>query len=334
MTSQDIVSMREEAAAWIARMDADRWGDSDEDELKAWLDQDERHHGILLQTHAIWISMDGLGACQSHESEGQSTNKDASRRLFLAGGATAMVASLVGGIVWLGSPLRYSTDIGEVRRLTLMDGSIATINTMSRIEVKTASARREIRIDEGEAWLQVAKDPTRPLIVSAGRARALALGTAFSVRKLAQGAEIFVTEGLVKAWPDTAEGAGVRLAAGEGAFIGEDARVVRLTKAAVDRALAWRFGNIDLLGQSLADAAVEFNRYNKRKIIVADPVTGSERLDGTFQFSDPEGFALAVGESLSVPVDLTSTSQIVIGRYSNTADKKSEGYPGAGSLFP
>jgi transmembrane sensor len=99
-----------------------------------------------------------------------------------------------------------------------------------------------------------------------------------------------------------------------------------LTKAAVERALAWRFGNIDLAGQSLAQAAAEFNRYNKRKIIIADSATGAELLDGTFQFNDPEGFALAVSESLAVPVDFSNPSRIIIGLYAATTDNSLEGY--------
>jgi transmembrane sensor len=81
----------------------------------------------------------------------------------------------------------------------------------------------------------------------------------------------------------------------------------------VDRALAWRNGKIHLAGSSLAEAVAEFNRYNGRKLVLADQDLAGERFDGVFRTDDPEGFAKAVKESLGVPIDL-GQSELRIGR--------------------
>ena len=47
---------------------------------------------------------------------------------------------------------------------------------------------REVTLTRGEAWFKVAHDKTRPFIVSAGRIRVRAVGTAFSVRRHDDGA--------------------------------------------------------------------------------------------------------------------------------------------------
>ena len=57
---------------------------------------------------------------------------------------------------------------------------------------------RNVRIDKGEAWFQVAKDKKRPFVVAAGDVRVRAVGTAFSVRRLEEGADVQVTEGVVE----------------------------------------------------------------------------------------------------------------------------------------
>jgi len=297
-------------------MDSGRWTDADEAELQAWLSADPRREGVLLQMQASWIAFDGsVQEWKGGKDVASSRFARFDRRALIAGGGTALAASLVGGLIWARSARSYQTEIGEIRRVPLEDGSVAAINTKSKIEVKLAETRREVLIDEGEAWFQVAKDASRPFVVAAGRIRAQAIGTAFSVRKRDTGADIIVTEGTVDAWADGAEGAKIRLAAGESAFVANNAGMTRLSYApnSSDGPLAWRAGKIELVGESLENAAAEFNRYNRRQIIIDDPAVGAELFDGVFRIDDPEGFGLAVKNSLNVPVDLSSASQIRIG---------------------
>ena len=79
---------------------------------------------------------------------------------------------------------------------------------------------------------------------------------------------MLVTEGVVQAWADGAEGDIVRLTAGQRAFIADNAAIRQQPAAPseLDRTLAWRGGKIDLAGNTLADAIAEFNRYNRRQI--------------------------------------------------------------------
>lgn len=304
--------MADEAALWVARMDAGDWGEHDESDLQAWLDGDERRKGALLRAQAMWIALDEP---ESVELGAAIRPPLMRRRSILALAGTAMAASLVGSAFWLAGAERYNTQVGEIRRVPLADGSVAAINTASRLRVALGAARREVTIDQGEAWFQVAKDAGRPFVVEAGAVRVRAVGTAFSVRRFDSGAEVLVTEGVVETWTVGAETRVVRLAAGQRAFVAED-RGIREEAAApssIDRALAWRGGNIDLSGDRLADAIDELNRYNRRRIVLADPALGGERFDGVFRTDDPEGFALAVRGSLNVPVTIQG-DLISIGR--------------------
>ncbi|MBY8826598.1 FecR family protein [Hephaestia mangrovi] len=301
--------MHSEAALWVARMDRDQWDDDHEAELQFWLDADPRHHGALLRAQAAWMTLDEprIGP--------EAAVPRFARRAVLAGGGTAIAASIAGGILWLGNGTRYTTKVGETRRVPLDDGSIAAINTQSAVEIDYSPMRRDVRLDRGEAWFQVAKNPKRPFVVEAGRVRAEAVGTAFSVRLKHDGAEVLVTEGVVEAWASGADGHRVRLLAGERAFIADDAAIIRepTPPSSVDRALAWRSGKIDLVGEPLANAVAEFNRYNTRQITLADPALSGLQFDGVFRTDDPEGFALAVKRSLGVPVDFSGRDTIRIG---------------------
>lgn len=311
----------DDAAGWVVRMDEPGWSAVDDAALEAWLAADPKRSGALLKAQALWVAFDHRVAdSMPSRADAEETLDDAksgslpSRRWLLGSGA-AVAACVAGGFL-LFAGTRYETAIGEIRRIPLADGTLASINTDSAVAVELAETSRRVTLTKGEVWFQVAKDRNRPFTVAAGRIRAQAIGTAFSVRRRENGADIMVTEGVVLAWADGAEGNRIRLNAGESAFIADNA-AVQLSPAgapAVDRALAWRAGKIDLVSMPLGVAAAEFNRYNHRQIEIADPALRLEQLDGVFGTNDPETFAAAVRDGLSVPIDLDDPARIRIGR--------------------
>ncbi|MDT9600106.1 FecR family protein [Sphingosinicella rhizophila] len=313
MTRQSAARIEDQAALWVARMDGDHWDEGLAAELDAWLVADPRHDGALLQAQAAWAMLRPI------EATAEADPGDApriSRRWFVGGAGAAIAASLAGGLaLWLPGTT-YRTDVGEIRRVPLADGSTAAINTASEVEIAFDATSRRVSIEEGEAWFQVAKEPARPFLVEAGRIRVRAVGTAFSVRRREGGADVLVTEGVVEAWTDGADGQAIRIEAGARAFIADNAAVQRAPAEAssVDRALAWRSGKIDLVGQPLSEAVAEFNRYNRRKLQLADPALAGEQFDGVFRTDDPAGFARMIETSLQVPVDLSNPDAIRIGK--------------------
>ncbi len=309
------VEIEEAAALWVLRLD--RTGRTPEllAELETWLAEDNRRPGALLAAEAAWAMLDGAYGVGPATSESHATREAGrlGRRGLLSGLGVALAASVVGGVVLLRGGIRFSTAVGEIRRVPLEDGSTAAINTDSDVEIAMTSAVRTVRIDRGEAWFQVARNPARPFVVEAGPVRVRAVGTAFSVRLRADGADVMVTEGVVETWVEGAPRGPVRLQAGSRAFVAQDA--VQLAPPAssdVDRLLAWRAGRVDLAGETLGAAAAEFNRYNTRKIVVAPGLEG-EQFFGVFRTDDPAGFARAIQSSLHVPVSFADPAVIRIG---------------------
>lgn len=189
-------------------------------------------------------------------------------------------------------------------RVPLADGTIVTLNTDSMIEVSLLADIRAVSLRKGEVLFEVAKDAHRPFVVTTGGVRIRAVGTAFSVRRRAKGADVLVTEGVVESWVGDAKRRPQRLQAGHRAAFEENGEQ-RLWPAGakdVDRLLAWREGQIVLYGQTLGEAAEEFNRYNTRKIYVADTGLAAKKLIGRFRTDQPEAFATAAVSMLNARV--------------------------------
>lgn len=296
-TARDI---QDQAADWAVKLDAGALDPETQIRFEAWVGEDSRSRGALLRAQA------GLSLILAPEAEDcvleQPRRPD--RRGLIVGMSAAAAAVGASILIPVLAGRRYSTDIGEIRRVPLADGSLAAINTNTEIAVDLQPNRREVRLDRGEAWFQVAKDPTRPFTVMAGDTRVRAVGTAFSVRRRAMGVEVLVTEGVVEVWSGKG-GATRKVSAGSQIFVSDAAGPAKALHRPLemDRALAWRDGQIVLDGDTIAAAVSEFNRYNTRKIVITDPQLEGRRIVGWFHTNEPESFARAVAASEKADID-------------------------------
>lgn len=302
------------AARWALMLDAGTLSPDDQAELDLWLAQSERHEGALLRARAILSYLDrgralGAGAPTLPPAIDPPVAANTTRRRALFGMlATGFVAAGFGGVFLLRSPespsspagAQLRTALGEVRRVPLTDGSIATINTDSRLEVAMLPDMRRVRLEVGEALFQVAHDASRPFVVEAGQLRVRAIGTAFSVRRREAGTDVLVTEGVVEAWVVGHEADRRRIGAGNRSHIPDALPEIQVAEASseIDRALAWRTGELVLNGETLGYAAAELNRYNTQKLLIDDPVLAREPLVGYFRTNEPRAFSQAVARML------------------------------------
>lgn len=310
MTERESAADIEAAAArWVVRADRE---DLDQAELEAWLAGDTRRQGAFVRAQAAWGLLD-RGRALGGEEAADKTKPRVDRRGLLAGlGAAAAACVAVVATPRL-LAARYGTAVGEIRRVPLADGSLAAINTDTALEVAMKPRKREVRLDRGEAWFQVAKDVQRPFVVESGPVRVRAVGTAFSVRRRDGGCEVLVTEGVVEVWSEGAGEEPRRVTAGERVFASDSAGAARPVPASLEitRELAWREGQIVLDGEAFGAAAEEFNRYNARKIVIADPALAEQKLVGWFRTNEPESFARAAAASFGARVTVRGDAILV-----------------------
>lgn len=305
-TSQEIDAV---AADWAARIDRGALSPADEGALDAWIAGDARRLGAFMRMRAVALqsnSAKALGPDFDPEAFAQAEPSAATpitrRRMFWLGGSAVAASAL--GAVGLGLMMRdtvYETRLGEMRVVTLEDGSAVTLNTASRIRVAFADARRTVTLEEGEALFDVAKDPARPFIVEAGGTSVRAVGTSFSVKRLNDApVEVLVREGIVEvAQPATHRP--VRMTANMRIVTSHAvAQPVAIAQTEVDRETAWRSGRIAFEGEPLAQAAAAFGRYSDTRIIIEDPGIGREEITGLFASNDPVTFARAAAASLEL----------------------------------
>ncbi|NIG57401.1 FecR family protein [Chitinophaga sp. Cy-1792] len=103
---------------------------------------------------------------------------------------------------------------------TLPDGSVVTLNKNSSISYAADfAAERHITL-EGEAFFDIAKDPSKPFLLKVGDVDVKVLGTSFNVKKDAVSIEVIVETGAVEV---NKKHNAVKLEANEKAIVAKDA---------------------------------------------------------------------------------------------------------------
>ncbi len=209
----------------------------------------------------------------------------------------------------------YATDFGGFERILLADGSVVHLNTNSEMRVRLSDERREIVLERGEALFTVAHDSARPFDVQANGTTVRAVGTVFSVRLgSARDVEVIVKEGRVQIDPpklqpidantDVAPPPASLLSAGETVRIKPrevaELKVIKVAEEDVSRKLSWTQGRLIFERQTLAEVVAEFNRYNRRQMVIADPAIAGRRVGGGFEATDIDSFIAALEHSFGI----------------------------------
>ncbi len=305
-----------DASDWAARADRGLT-EIETAELAAWLGADLRHLGTYMRMSAVLAATELQTGSEGVAERRDPMTSGATRRWWMTGAAAASVAG-IGVYLGLDRAEAYETRKGETRVVALKDGSTATLNTSTRLEVRYTGDQRLIRLMDGEALFDVAHDTNRPFVVRAAGVDVRAVGTSFTVAAPANRTlKVLVREGVVEVLrPRTRAQAPVRLEANSRAIIGDagvPVAVSRISQTEVSRELAWREGRLIFAGESLAAAAAEFARYSDTRIIISDPSLADSGVAGVFDARDPVGFARAVAGSLESRAEVRE-GQVLITR--------------------
>ena len=324
MSGENPEQINAQAAAWLARRDTPDWSDSDAAQLECWMQASFRHRVAYLRLESVWnktARLKALGAGwasgevpppgQWHRSPfaealevAKATpvgHKDGShrRRLGRSWRRPMLVASalfvVLACVTWYVAPRgsKYQTPIGAVETVSIIDGSRVTLNTDTAIRVALSEGERRIQLDRGEAYFEVAKDAHRPFVVRAGTVSVTAVGTQFSVRRQGLDTLVIVTEGVVRVQGHGGASAPAPQAvtAGQSARITEAGLLIQNEpEPRVEEQLSWRTGVLVFRDARLENAVAEFNRYNARKILIADPALKDLRVAGSFKATSTDAF--------------------------------------------
>lgn len=309
-------NIEQRAAEWLMRREEPDWSAVHEAALQAWLEESLAHKAAFWRLEHGWRQADRICALGLEAPEPPLSRAWMTGRWPLAVAASLCALLVLGGIefnrpapVPTATAFNFSTPVGARRIIPLADGSKVELNTATVVRTAVSDKVREVWLEKGEAYFEVKHLAARPFVVHAGNRTVTVLGTKFAVRRDGEKVTVSVIEGRVKiddaAQPDEVPTA--IITAGDVAIAqGSSTLLSAKSEEGVSAALGWREGILNFDHTSLADATAEFNRYNTKQILIADPEIGEIRIGGTFQASNVDAFVRLLHEAYGLRVTITA----------------------------
>ena len=255
------------------------------------------HTENVIPLHRLRVREDSEGPAPREE-----TGRGRVKRL--AGLAASVVIAALVCVWWLYPNVNtniFTTSIGEQKSFPLPDGSLVTLNAVSKLRIRYTDTYRDVQLLSGEALFIVAKNKLKPFRVLTNDSVIQAVGTQFNVYHRRAETTVTVVEGTVEIRSTTAPPpvettlsaplASQRVTRDQRAHISAaNAQItVSATNAAVDT--AWRERRLTFESQPLAEVVAEFNLYNKVPLEIRDPTLNAVQVSGSFNANDPQSFA-------------------------------------------
>lgn len=315
--------IQDQACLWVSRMDRGI-SDLERQRLVSWCNQHATHYKTLLEVASYWDDASILSELSGlFPLESITKTKKQSNSLVLA--ASIILCALLGTNTFIKESFlpffpsfnEYAlsqkhtivSPLGEQTSFIADDGSHIQLNTNSIVEVDFSSSYRKITLVKGEARFDVAKDKSRPFIVTSDEKSFTALGTIFNVQKHNQEMELLVTEGTVLVTKANeglqviqnailkANEQGIKqnlpgfvVTSGNKVSIKNNVakKIQEVTLDQMNRELAWQQGMLIFDGESLSSAINEINRYSEIKLTIADPTIANIKVSGYFETNDTQ----------------------------------------------
>jgi transmembrane sensor len=275
-------------------------------EFRDWLAADPLHAAAMDRVERQWRLAKNMAPADPPQ-----------RRTILRSrgwGGIAAAASIL-AIVLLVRPLYgaadFVTGIGEVRDVTLADGSRIHLDADSALDLRYQPLSRAVRLSRGSAEFTVAHNGWRPFTVEAGPAMIRVTGTHFLVRE--QGGEVsayLISGGIDLSDPRTGERK-AELRPGNRATVSAAGVVlVQASDGAKDK--AWLAGKLLFDQTALSDALDQFRHYGSVQVRLASDDLRALRISGLYGNGDLHGFLQSVATAYPVRLTATGDGGVVI----------------------
>lgn len=301
-------AIENEAAHWLVREERGL-GLKERVSFEQWLGDCTAHRVSYLRLKTSWRKADQLSTVR----ESLPRPRPPLRRYFGPLPQAASLAALAAcGLLLLGAHWAdffhpgdrvVVTAAGEHRSLTLSDGTKIEVNGNTSLKAKDSGPGRVVTLDHGQAYFEVVHDERHPFTVYAGNRKITDIGTKFSVYRDGDKVEVVVNEGRVRIdVMNSTVTAPIFADRGNRVIAKADETLLapKLPADGVDNP-ARQSGLLIFNDERLADVAKEFNKYNKKQILVAANA-GDIKIGGSFRQNNIEGFKSLLEQGFDVHV--------------------------------
>lgn len=281
---------REDAAAWVVRVEAGELGEAEAVAFDTWLSAMPENALAFDAALAVSHAYAAAGEHVARHLSDRRARPAVGRRAFLGFGAVAAAAALAVVIAPQFSQSNidtYATAKGQRSTIRLADGSTIDLNGGTRLSVSLGRDGRHVSLAEGQAVFDVAHDARRPFLIDVGDRVVRVVGTQFDVRRLDGKLSVTVARGAVEVRPTGgAAGKAYRLHPGQRLDHIDGEAATRVAAAEPAEVLGWRSGRLVYRQQPLSEVVADLNQQFSTPIHIDDPELAAAPISGVLVLDD------------------------------------------------
>lgn len=210
-------------------------------------------------------------------------------RYWSAAAAIFVIASV--GMYWRNNqPTMYETAFGQIKKISLEDGSVVTLNAHSSLRVAENLGElqvREVWLD-GEAYFDIAKLKGAKFIVHTTEAEIEVLGTEFNVNTRRKKTKVILHEGKVKLSVDSIRA--VVMKPGDMATVLDRKKSIELKIVQPEQYEYWKQSIIVLNDKSVSEVLEILEDNYGISIQFENPIILNKKLSGKLSIKSSEEF--------------------------------------------
>lgn len=302
-------ALREEALAWLIRVEAEDATPEDWAALTDWLAAVPAHLEAYEAVEALSAEIDANAAGLREIATRGNVVAFAPRRprrVWMPAAAAAAAALFILPVAWRGYqgvPVVYQTGQGETREVALTDGTQIRLDARSRMTVRLGWGARRVKLDGAQAAFDVAHDPRRPFLIDVGDQQVKVVGTAFNIRQDDRQVVVTVRRGVVEVrQPDLGPQPVARLVRGQ--ELRHQVGAAKSVQASVDpdAAFGWTMGRLVCDDRPLTEIVADLNRRYATPIALS-PRAARMRFSGVLDLADQDALVDRLAKYLALNVD-------------------------------
>ena len=323
----------EHAIEWHLLLHSSEVTEEDRTQFSAWCKLSPQHQMAYERLENLWDKFDGIEptlakvSLESTLSPAKSTANTQSKYLKnpSKGTTLGLLAILFSYGLYHSQPAQIwlaqnKTQIGQQQHITLADGSELTLNTDTALDIDFTGQLRNIKLYKGEVFIKVAKDKTRPLIISTNQGSARALGTQFNVHLIEDSEPIMTQVAVVESSVEVCNKPSLfnfnkpeckQVHAGQ---LGQYTKNKNLaiTSADSQSISSWITGTIALDNQPLPKVLHELQRYSQLHFIFDAATLADMRVSGVLPLNDMNKCLSLLSEKLPIQTRRPFANSILI----------------------
>jgi len=290
-----------EAAGWMARLAEGQPPAAVLDGFRAWLEADPLHVSAMDRVERQWRLSKHMAPADAPRRRRPIVSARGRIGLAVAAASVAAIFLMVGPLY--GTAV-FVTGIGEVRDITLTDGSRVHLDADSAIDVRYQPFSRAVHLSRGAGEFTIAHNGWRPFTVEAGPAMIRVTGTHFLVRQQSGAVSAYLISGGIELSDSrTGERTAVLRPGNRATVSAAGAVQVQASDGSKDK--AWLSGKLLFDQTALSDALDQFRHYGPVPVRLGSDDLRGLRISGLYGSADLHGFLQSV--ATAYPVRLTAT---------------------------